>query len=777
VIETFQSIKGIGLFCDATEGTHLPLERLTLIYGENARGKSTLSAILGSAHANNPSTLTERRTIDADIDPYVSISESGGSRITFERGEWAGDASNIRVFDSEFIEKNVHSGHEVNSDHRKNLLSFALGEKAVSAEERERSATQAAKDLHTELDSAVQKLMTRSDGMSEAEFKSLASVQDVDAAIAVAETSVQNALSRRAILNQALPEIPEAPDISLDRVFEVLRRTLESAHATAESLAIAHFRSQDKAQFEQWVADGQEYDDGEDCPYCGQTIVDRSLLDSYKLHFNQAYRDLTKSIDDTHKVVQDATEAQVVENLRTAIGSAREATTNWQESGVAVHMPGVSDQMAMAAELATVRTKLLTLLENKRSALDSDDVTPEEEKAIRDSWESYRRSVGQERLIVEQTRKAIEAFKLSLQSADVESERRNLRNLQLSKIRHGDEVKAEVERIANLRKECDDAEAARKEAREDLKNHMDETLAEFGDEINRYLAMQHASFRIDRLSSNYMGGSPRTNYGLLLRERAVTLSGAQKSFRTALSESDKRAMAFAFFLASTLSDPQLHQRIVVVDDPMSSFDRNRRSTTVNLLRDLTPKCAQLIVIAHDPQFLSEVDSGWDDYKVTDASGQRVWIKRAHLKLVAKVLDPTVGPYTDFEKCDLPRECESKYAKNYRIVSEFMADPSGDGHAAAAAVRPLLEGFLHRRYPNLLPSNCMFGKAITAIEKADPPSPLVTTQPLVPELRRIAFFGGGPHHDTHPDVPWEGLSTVEIHGYARDVLSIVHGEPE
>lgn len=775
MIEAFQRISGIGLFCDAQEGANLPLERLTLIYGENARGKSTLSAILGSARANDPSTLAERTTIDSSVDPYVSISRSDGGNLTFEKGSWVGDASDFRVFDSEFIEKNVHSGHEVNSDHRKNLLAFALGEKAVQAEARERSATQAAKDLSAELDLAVQKLLTKSDGMSEAEFTSLASVANVDTEITVADTSVKTAVSRRAILNQPLPEVPTAPEISLDNVFDVLHKTLESAHATAERLVVAHFRSRSETRFEEWVADGQKYDGGEDCPYCGQAIEDRSLIDSYKLHFNQAYRNLKQSVIDTLQVVEDATDPNVAETLTATIDSAKRATTNWEESGVVVSVPGVSDRTAMATNLASVRTKLLAMLEKKRSDLDWNEYSLETEKEIRKSWESYWKAVGKERLVVEKTRKSIEDFKLSLQSADVDAEKRKLRNLRLSEIRHSDEVVAEVAKIADLRKDYASAETARKEAREELKNRMDETLSEFSDEINKHLAMQFASFRVDQLYSNYKGGSPRTNYGILLRERSVNLSGAQKSFRTALSESDKRAMAFSFFLASTLSDPNLHQQVIVVDDPMSSFDRNRRSTTVKLLRDLAPKCAQLIVIAHDPQFLSEIDSGWGDFKVFDSSGQKVWIRRSHLKLVPKVLDPAVEPYTDFEECDLPRECESKYAKNYRIVSEFVANPSDDGYTAGAAIRPLLEGFLHRRYPNLLPENSMFGKAVTAIEKADATSPLVSAQHLVPEMRRIAFFGGDPHHDTHPDVPWEGLSTVEIHGFARDVLSIVHGD--
>ncbi|WME22853.1 AAA family ATPase [Brachybacterium sp. GU-2] len=775
MLESFQRISGIGLFRDATGGRNLPLKRVTLIYGENARGKSTLAATLGSAQNNDPTIVTDRATIDTDSGQHVSITRSDGTRLSFKDGAWSGNNNNIRVFDSEFIENNVHSGHEITSDHRKNLLAFALGEKAVEAEARERRATSSHKEISAQLELAVQELLTETDGMAEPEFTALTLVEGIDEKIKAAEASVENAISRRSIMNQSLPAPPDTEDLDLDYIFDLLNKTLESAHASASRLVLDHFSSRSNHSFEDWVSAGQPYDDSETCPYCGQVVEDRSLLDAYKLHFNKAYRDLKADIEGAINDVESATSPTVMENFAAAINSAREATTIWEECGVAVHSPGVANQKEMTKDLSAVRTNLLELLNRKQSDLDWKGFDSEVEGETRRTWERFGAAVRAEAHVIGQTLTAITDFKRTLEASDVDVERRNLRRLRLSKLRHSEVIAAKVERISSLRKGRDRADTERRTAREDLKKQMNHTLSTFGEDINKYLAMQFASFRIDRLSSNFMGGSPRTNYGILLREREVGLTGVSKSFRTALSESDKRTMAFAFFLASTLSDSRLHERIVVVDDPMSSLDRNRRSTTVKLLQELAPKCAQLIVIAHDPQFLLDLDSGLERAKVVDSSGKKSPIERAHLKLVQKVLDPTLEPYTDFAECDLARECESKYARNYRTVSDFVTNPVGDGYAAATAIRPLLEGFLHRRYPKLLPENCMFGKAVSAIENATHPSPLVSAQHLVPDLRRVAYFGNDSHHDTSPDAIWAGLSTVEIRGFAAEALSIVHGE--
>src|SRR5699024_140289 len=128
----------------------------------------------------------------------------------------------------------------------------------------------------------------------------------------------------------------------------------------------------------------------------------------------------------------------------------------------------------------------------------------------------------------------------------------------------------------------------------------------------------------------------------------VSLTRGKQSFRTALSESDKRTMAFAFFLASTLSDPDLKDRIIVVDDPMSSLDRNRRANTVAVLKSLAEKCKQLIVLAHDPKFLLDVDTAMRKVKVDTGSGREV-IQRAHLKLALHNIDSSLDPYSDFKK--------------------------------------------------------------------------------------------------------------------------------
>ena len=103
--------------------------------------------------------------------------------------------------------------------------------------------------------------------------------------------------------------------------------------------------------------------------------------------------------------------------------------------------------------------------------------------------------------------------------------------------------------LATARTGVNNADKAKKAARESLDCLMTSTLAKYQTSINALLKNFGASFSIKGMSANFRGNAPRSDYGLLLRGKDVALEGGSPSFATALSEGDKRTLAFAFFVA------------------------------------------------------------------------------------------------------------------------------------------------------------------------------------------------------------------------------------
>jgi hypothetical protein len=62
----------------------LTLGRLTLVYAENGRGKTTLAAILRSLTSGDPIPIAERRRLAALHLPHVVVSRDGGPAAMFQ---------------------------------------------------------------------------------------------------------------------------------------------------------------------------------------------------------------------------------------------------------------------------------------------------------------------------------------------------------------------------------------------------------------------------------------------------------------------------------------------------------------------------------------------------------------------------------------------------------------------------------------------------------------------------------------------------------------------
>ena len=131
MLERIEQIQGIGLLHDAN-GKPFKWHRGTLIYADNGRGKSTLASILRSAATGDASLVAARATVDGTIPPSAILQFGSGHKVSFTAGKWSEARPELLVFDSDFIDKNVHSGGAVSTGHRKNLLKFALGEKQCS---------------------------------------------------------------------------------------------------------------------------------------------------------------------------------------------------------------------------------------------------------------------------------------------------------------------------------------------------------------------------------------------------------------------------------------------------------------------------------------------------------------------------------------------------------------------------------------------------------------------------------------------------------------------
>ena len=757
MLERIAEVQGVGLLHDA-KGKSYTCQKATLIYAENARGKTTLTSVLRSASTGNVALITERKTVDGTLLPKVVLHFASGHKVCFEKGVWSERRPELLVFDADFIERNVHSGGTVSTGHRKNLLEFALGESAVAARAAVEKATSTAKTAADNVQSTVAQLSGYHSDMLLAQFEKLPQLANVDALLTVLNKQIAAASNVALILGKSMPTAVAEPAIDIDGLFAGLATSLKDVHANAEKVVRQHIAALGSKSAENWLSQGRQFDDSKNCPYCGQGTTENDLVKAYQTHFNVAYSELKAKVADIVTAAASATQLSILEGFTLGATTAAAQAASWAEHVASA--PITFDEKAARGALVELQQLLRDLSRKKQSSPAEPVGTTEDKECATALWQKVLAPMRVTNLAIKVAIGTITAYKGKLAAENVQVLQQQLLKLQATKRRYEPTVVALIGQLTTKRKASEAAEKAKKTARETLDASMKATLDQYQKAINVLLKKFGASFTIKGMGANFRGSAPRSEYGLLLRGKDVSVDGGPPSFATALSEGDKRTLAFAFFVASTLTDVKLASRVVVIDDPMCSLDMNRRQNTQAVLRQIHSKAEQLIVLAHDLYFLRDL--------------RDALLKENKAALVAVFqLARSAGDYTDFAQLDIDRECESPYFQHHRLLNAFSAGEQCDSKAVANAIRPMLEGYLHSRFPGLVTKTLLFGQVVSLIRDAKPPSPLAHARDLVDGLNEINEYAGQFHHDTNPDADKAAIVAAELMTFVKRALGIVH----
>jgi hypothetical protein len=130
-IERLQLLRNVGQFESVTAGAQAPLAKLSLIYAENGRGKTTLATILRSLGTGDTTLIEERRRLGSAHAPHIVLA-STGAPFTYQNGAWSVLHPDIAVFDDGFVAANVCSGIAIETAHKQNLHELILGARGVA---------------------------------------------------------------------------------------------------------------------------------------------------------------------------------------------------------------------------------------------------------------------------------------------------------------------------------------------------------------------------------------------------------------------------------------------------------------------------------------------------------------------------------------------------------------------------------------------------------------------------------------------------------------------
>ena len=251
--------------------------------------------------------------------------------------------------------------------------------------------------------------------------------------------------------------------------------------------------------------------------------------------------------------------------------------------------------------------------------------------------------------------------------------------------------------------------------------------------INEYLRKFGAGFRLGTVTSvNSRGGSSCT-YNVIIDSVAVPLTAnpGEPAFKNTLSAGDRNTLALAFFFASLDRDPQLADRIVVIDDPMTSLDESRSLTTVQELRRLVDKVDQVIVLSHSRPFLCTLWEKAD--RVARAAVKVIRENDGSNRIAWNVQQDSI---TDHDK------------RHAKVVAYIASNNTADERDVAASLRPILEAFMRVAYPQEFPPDTLLGPFLGLCKQRLGAANQILNASDAAELQDLLDYANKFHHDTN-----------------------------
>lgn len=604
MLKRIQKILNIGRFSDCrVPGCEFGNE--TIIFGFNTQGKSTITAILRSIQTGNNDILIGRKTFGATSAKNVEIDfEEGGvnDKYTFQSKVWNKSNPNILIFDSRFIAENVFDGENITFDQQKNLNTVIIGKKGQELNNAIIALQKQSDDYANQKSEKTREYSRHFPGSDFTKFKSLSKHADIDSEIKNKEKEIKFEREKEGIKKSIKSHILSLSGIRFN-IRDTLEKTLDVKQEEIESHIKMHFVTDENAQ--NFLSEGLEFlkekpTDGSlrTCVFCGQElgITAEQLIGVYSAFFKGGYEALQNEITNVTTYFKGVNVEAILEKIS--------ADLKTKDLDI-----GLDD--TKIADLTKLKSDFEKELDKKRDLNYTINF---------DVFDRLKAGIEKIKSDLEE----LEQKKLNVVSPKTISQLENeKKDLEIIKKRH-DAVW--VNFCADWDSIDTNAETVRKqreEKRKELEAYSASVFDTHKGTINLLCAEMGADFEIEDFKplKKIVGKDERIFAIKFFGAHKVNIDNEDEktpNFRNTLSESDKRLLAFAFFMSLLIHDRELDKKIVVFDDPMSSFDSERRRKTVHRITDLACKYKdangveitvlprQKIVLTHEDRFAKEL---------------------------------------------------------------------------------------------------------------------------------------------------------------------------
>ena len=753
MLDNFSLIRNVGKFDSVNAGANLDLNRLSLIYAENGRGKTTLATILRSLGDKEPLPIIERKRLGSQGDPHIVIANNNGDTAMFQNGAWSGSDVNILVFDDSFVADNIYSGIDVDAEHRQKLHELIIGTEGVA--------------LSTDLQQIVVRIEEHNQAIREKGIRITAvmrcglnveafcALEDIDNFLLEAERAFAAARKSEVIAQRNSFISLSLPDFDVEALNTLLAKSLPDIETAAAEQVNEHIASLG-AGGESWVASGMKVvaeSDLSDCPFCKQDLSGSEIIAHYQSIFSQEYLALKEEISICLSGLGRDHRAELMTAFERNVRTLTEGRQFWLEF---IDIPEIDLDTALVTRLWRSRFDAINALLNAKKESPLEEFTLNQDILVLvGEYRTARNTVHELSDSLVAVNERIELLKESAAGSNVAALEADLNRLKAVKSRYSDAVSVLCDDYLDEVALKTTTEGERDQARALLDHYREQVFPQYQDAINRYLVKFNAGYRLDNVSSVNNRGGSSCSYSVLIENMPVPLrsnQAGQPSFKTTLSSGDRNALALAFFFTSIEMNANKENMVVIIDDPMTSLDDHRSLTTRQEIKALLNEVDQVIVLSHSKSFLCGL---WD---------------AADRTLVSAMKISRSGSGSTLSEWDVNQDTITEYDRNYLMVSDFIENGHGaDEGSVAAALRPILESYVRITCPLIFPPGSLLGRFIDTCRQHENTPSQILEPDVRTELRALLDYANQFHHDTNPAWQTANINEQELLDHARRAL--------
>ncbi|MBI1931193.1 MAG: AAA family ATPase [Ignavibacteriales bacterium] len=636
-IKSIKQIKQIGNFINISCPS-CRFEKLTLIYGLNAFGKTTLCDIFQSLKENNSEIIIKRKTIPLTSSQQaieISVKIDGiENSVKFNNNNWEQNElrNYLEIFGTDFIYRNVFTGLKIERQNKENFTDFILGEEDVIKAEELKVINHNLRLKKNDLKNSVPSFV---ENKSEIEIEKF-----IDLDITENINELRNVISKKEselfdekkkldnssqiISKEELPEFERSNITELIKCIRFLNTLLlwnfesikESSLLKLNEHIEINFSNKEEA--ETWLEKGLKIsnikNENDNCPFCGQDLEKvRNLIELYQSLFNKEYSEYIEKLESnyqssiknirnfkiaysenlTHILLIIKGYANLIneKNFQDNIETFKQIKSSISElqNNIGTELKSVLEEFEVLFEAKMKKphikspivdhTFLINLIEEiVKQENQIEQLNNEFVKSIQYFKEQYRTNDKAE--FVRILEKEIESVNIKLKRIEQDSDCKNYRIL-----------KKEIEELQNRREQID------KEIEESQSSYLDKYFSGIN---NLFKQLGSNDFTLIKKTDNR--GNKKV-YSLEVKYKNQSISSDQ--LPSVFSESDRRALALAIFWTKLdVTDKEdLENTILILDDPVTSFDDNRITKTVNIMKSMLSKVSQVIVLTHYTYFI------------------------------------------------------------------------------------------------------------------------------------------------------------------------------